>query len=72
MPTVHNIEAPAAELPELPPELAQWRWHATRARGSTTGALEPHYALQEPVGDWMTAAYTKPERTIAEAKRRLQ
>lgn len=56
--------------PALPPELNGWRWHTYRTRDTTTGPLTEKYHLEGPDG-WNTKTYQKPERAIAEAKRRV-
>jgi len=65
----------AAPAPlDLPPELAGWRWHVTMVRGSTFGALEPMYQLEEimtpgKARGYGTKGYARPDKAIAEAKR---
>ena len=51
-----------ASLPDLPPELAGWEW-----RHTDSGA----YRLLAPDLAWATKFYTRPERAIAEARRRV-
>lgn len=56
--------APAQRTwPELPEQLAGWRWGAH----TTTGEMK----LTNPAGDWSTKWYFKPDRAVAEALRRM-
>lgn len=70
--TKPTVSAETAALPALPPELDGWTWRTHCMRASATGPLQDHYALQEPGSDWTTNTYQKPDRAVAEARRRLQ
>jgi hypothetical protein len=67
---LNKAAARGPEPPELPAALDGWRWHVANVRATTFGEISPHYLLEAPDG-WRTKLYQKPEKAIAEAKRRV-
>ena len=68
--TLMAAKTAAPAPPDLPPELAGWRWHVTRVRSSTFGGLEPMYQLEQILtpgmsGAYGTMGYARPDKAIA-------